>query len=216
MNPETGKTLRWLLVLSFVSGMIFFLIYKVEDSLQRTQSAASARLDQILAAVTGNTTNMISGRAVIDEKKDIAELSLMEMRMNAVREMENTGALLKYVPLGTKRVVIRAHYKVKAGYKLTPGVSLRSEDGELVAKFPKAEILGVELLDFKELENSDGWANKVTGDDRAWLMREIKAQMQEEVAASGMLEEVESKLRTRLQDLIGHPNVRIEHETATP
>lgn len=44
MNPETGKTLRWLLVLSFVSGMIFFLIYKVEDSLQRTQSAASAQI----------------------------------------------------------------------------------------------------------------------------------------------------------------------------
>jgi hypothetical protein len=40
--------------------------------------------------------------------------------------------------------------------------------------------------------------------------------MQEEAAASGMLEEVESKLHTRLQDLIGHPNVRIEHETATP
>jgi hypothetical protein len=90
---------------------------------------------------------MVADRAVIEEKKDITELALMEMRMSAVRELENTGALLKYLPLGTKRVIVRGHYKVKAGYRLEPGVSLRMVGDEVVANFPRAEILGVELID---------------------------------------------------------------------
>jgi hypothetical protein len=154
----------------------------------------------------------VADRAVIEEKKDITELALMEMRMSAVRDLENTGALLKYLPLGTKRVIVRGHYKVKAGYRLEPGVSLRMVGDEVVANFPRAEILGVELIDFDELENKDGWANKVTGEDRAWLLRELKQQMELDAAASGMLDAVDSTLRTRVKDLVGTQDVRIERE----
>lgn len=212
MNAETGRTLRWLLALGFLAGMIIFGVWKIERAIQKTTSSAAHRLDQVLAAITGSSTKMVADRAVIEEKKDITELALMEMRMSAVRELENTGALLKYLPLGTKRVIVRGHYKVKAGYRLEPGVSLRMVGIEVVANFPRAEILGVELIDFDELENKDGWANKVTGEDRAWLLRELKQQMELDAAASGMLDAVDSTLRTRVKDLVGTQAVRIERE----
>jgi len=91
-------------------------------------------------------------------------------------------------------------------------VSLRMVGDEVVANFPRAEILGVELIDFDELENKDGWANKVTGEDRAWLLRELKQQMELDAAASGMLDAVDSTLRTRVKDLVGTQAVRIERE----
>ncbi len=212
MNAETGRTLRWLLALGFLAGMIIFGVWKIERAIQKTTSSAAHRLDQVLAAITDSSTKMVADRAVIEEKKDITELALMEMRMSAVRELENNGALLKYLPLGTKRVIVRGHYKVKAGYRLEPGVSLRMVGNEVVANFPRAEILGVELIDFDELENKDGWANKVTGEDRAWLLRELKQQMELDAAASGMLDAVDSTLRTRVKDLVGTQAVRIERE----
>lgn len=214
MNTETARTFRWLMVLTFLAGMTIFGVWKVEQAMKSSANSAARTLDQVLAAITGNSTKMIAGRAVIEEKQDIAELALMEMRMSAVRDMENTGALLKYVPLGTKRVIVRGHYKVKAGYRLKPGVSLRMEGDEVIAQFPKAEILSVELIDVEELESKDGWANKVTGDDRAWLLRELKQQMEIDATQSGMLDAVESTLRTRLKDLIGQDQVRIVTEPA--
>lgn len=214
MNTETGRTMRWLMVLVFVAGMVLFGVWKVEQAMQNSANSAARTLDQVLAAITGNSTKMVAGRAVIEEKQEIAELALMEMRMSAVRDMENSGALLKYVPLGTKRVIVRGHYKVKAGYRLKPGISLRMEGSEVIAQFPKAEILSVELIDVEELESKDGWANKVTGDDRAWLLRELKQQMETDAKESGMLDAVESTLRTRLKDLIGQEQVRIVNEPA--
>jgi hypothetical protein len=133
----------------------------------------------------------------------------MEMKMNAVHEMENTTMMMKYVPLGTKRVMVREHFRVKAGYRLVPGVSLRMEGTELVANFPKAEILSVELIDIEELYSDNGWANKITGEDRAWLLMQLKEKMEEDAQQSGILNTVDSTLRMRLKDLTGVPNVRV-------
>jgi hypothetical protein len=102
---------------------------------------------------------------------------------------------------------------VKAGYRLQPGVALQIENDEVVAHFPAAEILSVELIDFEEVDSKDGWANKITGEDRAWVLRELKQQMEDEAKKSGMLDAVESTLRTRLKDLVGDQNVRVERSS---
>jgi hypothetical protein len=41
-----------------------------------------------------------AGRAEISDTFAISELTLMEMKMNAVHEMKNTSMVMKYLPLG--------------------------------------------------------------------------------------------------------------------
>src|SRR5690606_9853472 len=100
----------------------------------------------------------------------------------------------------------------KAGYRLEPGISLGLERGKVVARFPRAEVLSVELLDYEVLNEESGLFNKVSPADRARLLRELRAQMQDEAARSGMLETVEGALRTRLADLLDSDAVVIERE----
>ena len=81
-----------------------------------------------------------------------------------------------------------------------------------MANFPKPEILSVELVDFDVLSEESGWLNKVQPADRAQILRELREQMRGEAQRSGMLETVESTLRTRLRDLMGVDSVSVEQK----
>jgi len=131
------------------------------------------------------------------------------MRMNATRTIEKAETF-SLLPLGTKRLIVRGHYQVKAGYRLKPGISLRQNGRELIARFPKPEILSVELVDYDVLSEDEGWLNKIQPADRAQILRELRAQMRVDAEKSGMLETVEGSLRTRLRDLMGVENVKVE------
>jgi hypothetical protein len=167
-------------------------------------------LEKVLGAITHTDTRIVEGRAEIAEKAEISELALIEMKMSATRSFESETFVLKYLPAGTKRLIVRGQYRVTAGYKLKPGVSLQMENGVPVARFPEPEILSVELIDYQPLSEKDGWANAVTPDDRAQLLRELRQQMRIEAEKSGVLDIVESTLRTRLKDLLGAGDVKVE------
>ena len=208
---EMWKTVRWLAL----AGMMAWLFYAlVLSPLERAVADAGAvverGLGRVLGAVTGSHTRIVEGRAEMTETTEVSELALLEMRMSATRAFRNEGYVLKYLPAGTKTLIVRGQYRVKAGYRLKPGISLRIEGGQPVARFPKAEVLSVELVDFQILSEEDGWLNKVTAEDRATLLRDLREQMRGEAARSGMLETAEATLRTRLRDLLGRGDVRIE------
>lgn len=190
--------------------LAWFGIRAFERTLFGTTSGLERGLDKILEALTHADTRIVEGRAEISDKADITELSLMEMKMSATRTFENERYVLKYLPAGTKRLIVRGEYRVTAGYRLRPGVSLRADGDIPVAAFPDPEILGVELIDFQILNERDGWFNSVTPEDRAQLLRELRQQMRLEAEKSGVLDIVESTLRTRLKDLLGVREVRIE------
>ncbi|MFD0893456.1 DUF4230 domain-containing protein [Luteolibacter ambystomatis] len=210
---EMWRTLRWLGIAAVLTVALYLFVLR---PFERAAAGASATLehslDKVLAAVTNSNTRVVEGRAEIAETSEITELSLLEMRMSATRSFEKEDFMLKYFPLGTKKVILRGHYRVKAGYKLKPGVSLRIEKGEPVASFPRAEILSVELIDFDVLNEENGWLNKVTPVDRAAVLRELREQMRQEAERSGILETAESTLKTRLRDLLGTDSVRVERQ----
>jgi hypothetical protein len=169
-----------------------------------------AGLERVLGAITGSETRIVEGRAEILGTAPIAELALVEMKMSATRSFENEAYILQYLPAGTKRLIVRGEYRVTAGYQLEPGVSLTWVDGKPVARFPEPEILAVELLDYRPLSEKEGWANDITPEDRAQLLRELREQMRAEARRGGLLDLVEAGLRTRLRDLLGTNEVTIE------
>ncbi len=208
---EMWKTLRRVLTLVAILGGAYFLLLRpLERSFTATQTHFEHGLQQVLAAITHTSTHIVEGRAEIIATREITELSLLEMRLSATRSIEKSEELSGFFPLGTKKLIVRGHYQVKAGYRLKDGISLRLENRQPVARFPKPEVLSVELLDFDVLSEDSGWLNKIQAADRAQILRELRTQMREDVETSGLLDTVESSLCTRLRDLLGTPAVRIE------
>ena len=205
-HPEFWKTLRWGLAAAALVLLGGFALRGVE----RGVGGTVAGLERVLGAITGSETRIVEGRAEILGTAPIAELALVEMKMSATRSFENEAYILQYLPAGTKRLIVRGEYRVTAGYKLEPGVSLTWVDGKPVARFPEPEILAVELLDYRPLSEKEGWANDITPEDRAQLLRELREQMRAEARRGGLLDRVEAGLRTRLRDLLGTNEVTIE------
>lgn len=209
---EMWRTFRRIVTAVAIIGGIYFLIVRpVERALASTRSGMENGLQQVLGAITNRDTRIVEGRAEIIETAEISELSLLEMRMSATRTIEKSESLSIF-PLGTKKLIVRGYYQVKGGYRLTPGTSLRMENGKPVANFPKPEILSVELVDFDVLSEDSGWLNKVQPADRAQILRELRSQMRQEAEQSGLLTTVEATLRTRLRDLLGAENVTVEQQ----
>ena len=218
-HPEIWKTVRWLALLAAVVLLAFFGLRSFNKAVGGTTSGLERGLDKVLGALTNSDTRIVEGRAEVVSRNEISELSLLELRMSATRSYENEAFILKYLSAGTKKLIIRGDYRVTAGYRLEPGVSLQVEDGVPVARFPEPAILGVELIDFEVLSEKDGWWNGVTAADRATLLRELRQQMRMEATKSGALDLVDSTLRSRLKDLVGTADVRVERpakDTAAP
>lgn len=205
-QPQLWKTVRWVSLLAALLGLAWLGLRIVERGMGSTVSG----LEKVLGAITSSDTRIVEGRAEISQTSQISELALVEMKMSATRSFENESFVLKYLPAGTKKLIIRGEYRVTAGYKLEPGVSLRMENGVPVARFPDPEILSVELIDFQQLSEKDGWMNQITAQDREQVIKELNIQMRLEAQRSGVLEIVESSLRTRLRDLLGAGEVKVE------
>lgn len=202
---------RVVTAVAIIGGAWFLVVRPIERALSSTRASVEHGLKEVLGAITNTDTRVVEGRAEVVQTADISELSLLEMRMNATRTIEKTESF-SGLPLGTKKLIVRGHYTVKGGYRLKGGVSLRMEKGKPVARFPKPDILSVELIDFDVLSEDSGWLNKIQPADRAQILRELRNQMREEAERSGLLETVDSTLRTRLRDLLGAESVTVEQE----
>ncbi|GAA5482220.1 DUF4230 domain-containing protein [Haloferula sargassicola] len=209
-RSEGWKTLRLLVVIAGFLLLAWLGVRLVESFARGTTAGFDRSLDKVLAALTHSNTRVVEGRAEVVSQNDIRELGLVELRMSATRRFENETYVLKYLPAGTKQLVVRGNYRVTAGYRLADGVSLRMENGEPVATFPEADVLAVELIDFEVLSEKDGWANSINAGDRSQLLRELRQQMRVEAKKSGVLDLVDSTLETRIKDLLGVDEVKIE------
>ncbi len=204
------RTARWLITtVALIGGIYFLAVRPLERGLVGTKATLERGLQQVLGAITHADTRVVEGRAEVVETAEIAELSLLEMRMSATRTIEKSESL-SILPLGTKKLIVRGRYSVKGGYRLKDGVSLRLENGKPIASFPKPEVLSVELLDYDVLSEDSGWLNRIQPEDRAQILRELRDQMRAEAEASGLLATVESSLRTRLRDLLGVESATVE------
>ena len=209
---EMWRTVRrTVTVVAIILGGYFLIVRPVERAVNSMKSSVHRGLSEVLGAITNKDTRIVEGRAEIVETSEISELSLLEMRMSATRTIEKSESL-SFVPLGTKKLIVRGVYQVKGGYRLKNGVSLRMDGDKPVARFPRPEILSVELVDYEVLSEDASWLSKIQPEDRAQILRELRSQMRIDAEQSGMLATVEATLRTRLRDLRGVESVRVEQE----
>lgn len=195
-----------------LGAAIFSAWFLVLKPIERTRDAVTARAGDILERITARKTHIVEGRAEILQSKEVSELALLELRMSATRTIEKTEHLADLFPLGTKKLVVRGHFRVKGGYRLGEDVSLQLRSDKLIARFPRPEILSIELLDYETLAEESGWLNRIQPADREQILRELREQMEKEALASGMLDTIEESLETRLKDLTGNVPVELLHQ----
>ncbi len=209
-SQEAWRTARRIITLTaIVAGVYLWIVNPIGRAVSNAQSGAERSLKEILDSITQTDTHVVEGRAEVRSSVQVAELALLDLRMSASRSIEKTEAF-SGLPLGTKKLVVRGHYRVKAGYKLTPGISLTMAEQQAIARFPKASVLSIELIDYDVLSEDSGWLNRVQPADRAQILRELREQMRDEVNQSGILQTVDANLQTRLSDLFGGKPIKIE------
>lgn len=195
------RTLRLVIVLAALVGAGWLATVKIGGLLSRT----GTKLDEALEKISGRKTRVVEGRAEFAAPAEISELALMELQMSTTRTLEKPGEAAK-LSFGTKVLRVHGRFRVKAGYRLSPGISLaRDARGGIIAKFPAPEILSAEMTALEYLDEKSGLLNRIQAGDREQIVRELRTQILRDARASGMLEIMDSTLRTRLGDLLGAP-----------
>ena len=86
---EMWRTLRRIVTaVAIIGGGWFLAVRPIERALSSTRASVEHSLKEVLAAITNTDTRVVEGRAEVVETADIAELSLLEMRMSATRTIE--------------------------------------------------------------------------------------------------------------------------------
>ncbi len=206
---EFWKTVRLALFLALIAAGAWFFFIKPA---QVAGSVMSRTVDGVLEKITGQTTTVTEGKASVLDVADVAELSLVKIKMSTVRTIETEKYALSFINLGTKKLQVRGTFLVSAGYDLKNGGELKmNTDGtQAIASFPDAKILAVELVDLETLNATSGWSNKLTDKDRDDIVKLLRVQMKQEAQRSGLVELSQSYLETRLKDLLGVDSVVVE------
>lgn len=207
-TSELFRTVRLALILgALLFAAWFFFVRPVESA----TDLAIAKVGSALERITGQKTTIVAGHAELLDSTDVAELSLVRVKMKTVRSMQDEKHLWK-IPLGKKSLQIAGTFLVTAGYDLSGGETLTlSHDGKVVtAQFPQPKILSAELIELETLTAESGWYNELTNKDRDNLIAVLRDQMLSEAQKSGLPELSAQYLDTRLKDLLNVETVELQ------
>lgn len=230
MNDGGGEPVRWAVtegsawvvpvLVAGALGMATLVVWAVRRILRDMRDAGVAlvratgesgeRLAERLAAIVRDRfhvepTIRINGRVVSEGTFAARELVTRKQVLTCRREKSHQW-------LGsTKQITMEATFTVKAGFDL--GRPIRIEvgpDGQRAeVEWPEARILSVEAEGFVPAEESSGWWNRITPEDRAELQAELKRAAAAEARAGGLLREAETELRQLLSNQLGEDGARL-------
>ncbi len=103
----------------------------------------------------------------------------------------------------TKTLQMRGSFVTKAGFDLGQPFTFTIGRAPLrvKAELPPAQLLSLEMDEFKIVRDENGWWNRITEQDREEAVRELKRQAKEKVLGAGILIEAESKIDAQLAKL---------------
>lgn len=190
--PRVFKYLTWLVLLS-IAGMAAFHFFiakpigKIGSPIEKLSSA--------LGAVTNEKVN-VDGYSITLESSETRELIVVKRRIQTVTKLESKW-------LNSKKVfIVKGDFEVKAGFDLSEFEGFELVGNKAVGEWPKARLLGVNLLDYETFFSSSGTVNRISEKDREHAVNMLHQQARIDSIKNGdILEEAERIIRTRLKDL---------------
>lgn len=137
----------------------------------------------------------VQGTSVLLGDSEVSELVVVERRMRSLIKYETSW-------LGSGNIlIVQGEFLAKAGFNLGGGVEFELRDGTIEGKWPEAEILSVELLDYEVFFSQDGAINRLKPKDQEKAIRLLLEQARDDAAKGDLREAAERRLRERLLDL---------------
>lgn len=111
----------------------------------------------------------------------------------------------------TKKIVVRGVFTAKAGFDLHKPfhIDIRRDPLHISTSIPPAELLSLDLKEYKLMEDEDGWWNKLTPADRQQAVRGLLRVARDKAATSGICEEAQRTVEERIQDIVERNNRNI-------
>ncbi len=138
----------------------------------------------------------ITSTVTLQETKDILELASKSQQLvkNYNYEASWMGS--------TKVLRLQGQYTIKAGFDLKDrfNVQVDEQSKRIRADFPPARILSVQLDDYKVLEDSSGWWNRLNPKDQEAALNQMNQQVRDEASRGDLLRAAEDSLRDQLNE----------------
>ncbi len=181
-------------ILSLVSAFYIAVRTPVDVAGSLAQSTAKAMREAF------NFTPRISIDQVVvfEQNTPIMELATVE------RELY-TQYTWKHSWLGsTKEITVRGVFVAKAGFDLRKPFHIDISRNPLSVRthIPPAELLSLEMKEYKLVTDDDGWWNKVTTQDRQQAVRALLHAARQKADDSGIRAEAERSVEERLREIV--------------
>ena len=188
---QWGRRLLWLLAAAALL-VLFIAFWRRDDT-------GGARVEE-----RGRTR--VTHDFVIERVEEVAKLVSSETRVRDVVGYENTrfGS--------TKRSLVVATGRVLAGIDLKKGTDVRIDDAarRITITLPRAEILGVEVVNLRTYDERSGLLNPFRPADRDTIYQRVRAQLQRAGEELGVIEHAERSAETMLETLLSADGYGVE------
>jgi hypothetical protein len=147
---------------------------------------------------------------VFEQASPVMELAVVERDMTVERETTATW-------LGsTKRLRLRAVYRVKAGFDLRQPFSVQVEGTvrrKIKTRLPPARILSAEQVKLEALDLQNGLWNRVQSEELQAELNTLNVEARIKALRAGMPREAETMLAEQLRQKLG-PDFQLEISTS--
>lgn len=207
-NPKRrplGCLAALLLLAAIAASLVGFVFY-------RAQSAATSFVrDAFMAVAHLQPKVTVDEHVVFEQTSPVLELSVVERDVSVERETAASW-------LGsTKRLRVRATYRVKAGFDLRQPFDVNVQFGMVTARLPPARLLSAEQVRLEVLDVQNGMWNRVRSDEIKAELNTLNAEARLKALGAGMPREAEAMLTKQLREKLGERySVEIAYGIATP
>jgi hypothetical protein len=211
---------RWVVFLGMVLAAVF-MFRTCTGAAERTAREVARTPVEMTRTVAGFFRDVMGGlqprtevneRVIYNQSSPVAEFAVRKRQF----DLDYTW---KHRWLGsTKEIRIRGVYVAKAGFDLTEPFRIRydEESGTVRAEMPPAKILSVEREGEIDYDDNEGWWNKLTDGERKQALNEFDKQARRRAQESGLLDEAEKEVISRLEELARRNGTRAVFRIVTP
>jgi hypothetical protein len=211
---------RWVVFLGMVLATVF-MFRTCMGTVERTAREVARTPVEMTRTVAGFFRDVMGGlqprtevneRVIYNQSSPVAEFAVRKRQF----DLDYTW---KHRWLGsTKEIRIRGVYVAKAGFDLTEPFRIRydEESGTVRAEMPPAKILSVEREGEIDYDDNEGWWNKLTDGERKQALNEFDKQARRRAQESGLLDEAEKEVISRLEELARRNGTRAVFRIVTP
>jgi hypothetical protein len=214
MNPESDNRPNWqtavvlVVAVCLVAGLTFYFTKRSFDAGGRVLNWPGKIADKLGKLFQSNVS--ISNASFTLAQKDIAELAVVQRRIICTTKYDASW-------LGSgATVIVQGTFTVKAGYDLNEGYLLTfDEHGKAISvQLPEPKILSITTESQKVLFASEGIIKKIPPKEMETVFAQNLEQAKREANDLGLLADAQSRIKDRLNDLLGDdvPNINLSSQ----